>query len=193
MTTIPIPLRAAQRFADELIAMLRPYCLRVEVAGSIRRGKARVKDIELLCEPIVDVLAVDLWGTPVAERVRLYEFLEAQRRVGVLEPRLDRNGRPAIGERYQRLVYRGVALDLFICRPPAQFGLLYVIRTGPGEFSHRLVTQRRFGGLLPDGWHVRDGALHDAHGNVVETPDEWDVFRVLGLDWIPPHERRGRA
>lgn len=189
MTTIPIPLRAAQRYADELVALLRPYCHRVEVAGSIRRGKPQVKDIELVCEPIARAMAHDLWGNPVSDHVELYGFLEAQRCAGVLEPRLDRNGRPAIGERYQRLVYRGVALDLFICRPPAQFGLLYVIRTGPAEFSHRLVTQRRFGGLLPDGWHVRDGALHDADGNVIETPDEGDVFRVLGLDWIPPHER----
>lgn len=190
MTTVPIPLRAAQRYADELVAMLRPYCHRVEVAGSIRRGKPRVKDIELVCEPIVDVLARDLWGNVVAERVTLYEFLEAVRRVGGdFGPRLDRNGRPAIGERYQRLVYCGVALDLFIVRPPAQFGLIYAIRTGPSAFSQRLVTQRRFGGYLPDGWHVRDGALHDADGNVVETPDEEDVFRAIGLTWIPPHER----
>jgi DNA polymerase/3'-5' exonuclease PolX len=38
----------ARRIAEELVKILRPACSRVEIAGSIRREKSEVKDIELV-------------------------------------------------------------------------------------------------------------------------------------------------
>lgn len=43
-------LTEAQKISEEFIEKLRPYCLRVEVAGSIRRKKPdQIKDIDILC------------------------------------------------------------------------------------------------------------------------------------------------
>ena len=40
----------AKPLADLIVADLRPHCHRAEVAGSVRRMKANVKDIELVVQ-----------------------------------------------------------------------------------------------------------------------------------------------
>ena len=187
-TTNRLPLEQAQSLAAELVQLLSPYCTRVDVVGSIRRKRPDVKDIELLVEPAVTKLVTDLFGG-TTDFAALDGLIDHALREGVFAPRLDKNGRPALGERYKRLLFGDVALDLFICRPPAQYGVLQIIRTGPAEFSHRLVTQRRFGGLLSDGWRVHDGALYDDQNQLRITPFEADVFALIGLDYIKPEYR----
>ncbi|HEX2516441.1 MAG TPA: hypothetical protein VH257_17170, partial [Chloroflexota bacterium] len=87
------------------------------------------------------------------------------------------------------MVYRGAAgelpLDLFAVTGPAQWGVILTVRTGPGAFSTRLVTARRYGGGMPEGFRVRDGALWDGE-RLVATPEEADLFAALGLPWLPP-------
>lgn len=41
----------AKQIAEALIEELRPYCERISIAGSIRRGKQEVKDIEIVAVP----------------------------------------------------------------------------------------------------------------------------------------------
>lgn len=44
-------LEIAKQLAELLVSKMRDYCERVEIAGSIKRGKAEVKDIELVVIP----------------------------------------------------------------------------------------------------------------------------------------------
>lgn len=44
-------LPVAQSWAEALVAHLRPHCTRIHIAGSIRRQKEWVKDIEIVCIP----------------------------------------------------------------------------------------------------------------------------------------------
>ena len=46
-------LSKARDIADQVIERLRPHCERVQIAGSIRRGKERVKDIEIVASPLL--------------------------------------------------------------------------------------------------------------------------------------------
>ena len=41
----------AKSLADELIVVLKPYCIKIEIAGSVRRKKEQVKDIEICIVP----------------------------------------------------------------------------------------------------------------------------------------------
>ncbi len=194
-------LAEAEALAAEILALLDGTCERRAIVGSVRRRKPEPHDIEILCVPIrwprEDLFAnVVGWDSALEDRVAR---LLAE---GVLTARLDRNGQRAIGKRYKRLSYRGAALDLFCVIEPAQWGVLSVIRTGPAEFSQQVVTRRsrqayapERPGLLPDHLFVREGALWEIHDNwdwlePVPTPEESDFFRCLGLDYIPPEERR---
>jgi DNA polymerase/3'-5' exonuclease PolX len=159
------------------MALLRPACERIEIAGSIRRKKAEIGDIEIVCIPRYDAIP-DLFGNPVEQYPLTDDVLKAQDWQRVKN-----------GERYKQFVLEdGTQLDLFLVTRET-WGLQLLIRTGPADFSHRLVTARRHGGYLPGGWRVKDGRLHGYHG-VLDTPEETDVFAALGMDWIAPEARR---
>ena len=101
----------------------------------------------------------------------------------------------ANGPRYKRLIWIGrsgplerMPVDLFCVLPPASWGALLAIRTGPAEFGRGLVTKRSQGGAMPDELQQREGALWGPLGKI-ETPEEEDYFAALGLSYWPPEER----
>lgn len=181
----------AQAVAAEIVDALAPACQRIEVAGSIRRKKTDdIKDVEVLAISKPRQIAFGqptIW--PLIARVNVL------RETGPVTYRYDKNGRKAAGEKYQRLLWNNVALDLFIVQPE-QWGMAMVIRTGEAEFSHRLVTAQQFGGAMPELWKcegfrlVRHIGTHDdAPTLALDTPTEEAVFAALKLPWIDPPER----
>lgn len=182
-----IPLAQAEQLAAELAIYLQPSCERIQIAGSIRRRREDVKDIEIVAVPKLWPIK-NLLGDQVGETDALELTCHQLVDTGVLSRRTDS---PAWGPRYKRLVFQSVPVDLFIVTPPAQWGVILAIRTGPGEFSKALVTKRRFGGLLPDKYKVADGAIRYNLSEMivpnVETEEE--LFRLLGLPWLEPEQR----
>lgn len=186
------PLHEAREKAEALRSLLEPACERIEVAGSIRRERPDVKDIELVAVPRWDSETAGLWGEPVpvdrlAERVdaMLANSLDALTLRDVAVHRADgtteyqrRNGAS-----YKALVFLGIPVDLFIVQPPADWGVLFTIRTGPGEWSQRLVTdcQRYF--MRVEGGRL----LH--HGQHVPCPEERDFLEAIGQEWVEPRDR----
>lgn len=196
---VRIPLAQAEEYAAEIVGLLAPACSRIEIAGSIRRRRPDVGDIEIVCIPtLIPVIDQDLFSAPIqGEPVNLLDS-RCLKLIGdgTLDLRPDKNGRSANGSRYKRLLYRDFGLDLFIVLPPAQWGVLFTIRTGSAEFSHRLVTDKRQGGLMPPWYKVKDGCLvrvpappPDLGADSVNTPTEESFFAAIGLSWIPPEER----
>lgn len=182
------PLAEMCAVAEVLRAELAPYCERCEIAGSIRRRKPECADVELLVVPKFREERDGLFGS---KRINLLdEYAQRQVDLGRWQHRYSIVGTKAFGERFKRVLVDGLPLDLFSCLPPAQFGVLMVIRTGPAEFSRRVVTSVSAGGWMPEGWRVKDGAIHDASGSVVPTAEEADVFRVLGREYVEPEARR---
>jgi DNA polymerase beta thumb len=83
------------------------------------------------------------------------------------------------GKYWRGLLAAGIKLDLFIA-DPTNFGLILAIRTGSGEFTTALVTRAKEVGLPSvDGYLTRGGER-------VVTPEEEDVFELLGLEWTDP-------
>ena len=80
-------------------------------------------------------------------------------------------------------MYRGLPIDLFIVRPPAEWGVLFALRTGPGDWNIRLVTEcQRYGRRVQGGRLV-------VGGQAVACPEEEDFFRHLGQPWVDPWDR----
>lgn len=191
-----IPLADARLVADEVLAVLSPACERIEVAGSIRRGVPTCGDIEVVCIPSYGEPVRDLFGNVAADGDdllhRLCEELLTSNR---LQLRFNKLGRPAWGPKLKWCMYwpdgrAPIALDIYAC-DAATWGATMAIRTGPADFSHRLVTPKAAGGYCPaplqfKGWRV----VERASGEPLPTPEEEDLFRVLGLDWLAPGDRR---
>lgn len=177
-------LSRAKSIAERITTELAPCCGRVEIAGSIRRGKADVGDIEIVAIPKWDV-EYDLFGA-VASTTSLVDIWASEL--------LRRKGAKPIknGSKYKQLALaEGINLDLFLVTPPAQWGVIYTVRTGPSDFSTWLVTNRLHGGAMPNAYHCLNGHIeHKLIEDTIQTPEEEDLFRFLELDWIEPAQRR---
>ena len=181
MSKIKLRLPLAQALAGKVTAALEPGCLRCEVAGSIRRAKAEVGDIEIVCIPRP---IVDLFGDPIGSLLdRILATLAEEGRL----IRGDKNG-----QKYKTFFIPsvpGLKLDLFITTPEC-WGVNFTIRTGPAEFSQQIVTQKNKGGLLPSDLNVA-GARVWRGAEVLATPEEKDFFELVGGPgwWLEPGER----
>ena len=57
------PLEVAQKIAVDICYKLQPFCEKINIAGSVRRKKPEVKDIEIVCVPKQET-QYDMFGTP---------------------------------------------------------------------------------------------------------------------------------
>lgn len=188
-TGLRVPLAEARDVADELVTILGLGCERIAVAGSIRRGRADVGDVELVAIPRFEPQDTgDIWGTkqPANTLDLLLDTLLIQ---GTLGPHPDD---PKRGDRYGKFLHlaSGLQLDLFRTTE-ARWGLIYLIRTGPASYSQWLVTEAR-----RRGFHVTGGELHRGGlgcgavpCEVLFTRDEADVYAALGLPFVAPEAR----
>lgn len=184
-------LLTAQALADQLLTEIRPYCTRAEVAGSIRREKEEVKDLELAVSPrwTEEPIHETLFGAETCSVNLLFREWAQQAEVQWIKPgcaevvpwHVKPNGKYWRGY----LPHAEVKLDLFLTTPE-QWGVIFLIRTGSAEWSHAVAAHaKRINRPIADGW------LHDADGNRVETPTELAVFSELGLAWVWPRDRTG--
>jgi len=163
-------------------ARLSPLCERIEPAGSVLREKPEPRDLELVCIPKI-VTKSDLFGD---KKIDLLEAWFAEHNDGSLFY-FNKNG-----SRYKKLTLKeqNAKLDLFIVRPPAQWGVIFAIRTGPENYSHWFVTSKQQRGGCPSYLRVKDGHVeHRDSGKVYSTPEEKDFFDLLGIPYQEPRLR----
>lgn len=171
-----IRLEIAEAIAKELVELLEPACERVQVAGSVRRCKPQVHDVEILCIP--------KFQGPVDLLDHRIQGLIAQ---GVLDYRLNKLGSRVYGPKNKLLVHQaGVSVDVFSTDEQC-WAMALVIRTGPKELNIELARA-----ALARGWALR------AYGDGYDTPDghihcetEEDVFSVVGLPYREAWKRGG--
>jgi DNA polymerase/3'-5' exonuclease PolX len=179
-------LARAEQIARSLIEEMSPYCGRCEIAGSVRRRKEEVKDIEIVATPMIETEYVQegLFTEPVETNL-LYKWAAKRSGIHWIKPGVSQIVPWSIkpdGKYWRGLLPQGIKLDLFIA-DHTNFGLIYVIRTGCAEFTTALVTYaKRVGIPSVDGRLIRDG-------QPVETPDEHTVFSILGLEYVEPEQR----
>lgn len=192
-TETRLPLAVAKGLATEISALLAPACERLQVAGSIRRRRPDVGDIELVLIPRQVCVRRDLFGVCHQETDALNELCNEFAARGVLGKRLDVNGSPRWGPKAKYASFRGVNLDLFSATTD-NFGLQLVLRTGPAMFNRWLVSPQRHGGAMPDDMRMEGGQLRvGLLGTVIPTPTEEELFAQLGIPYREPWEREAPA
>jgi DNA polymerase/3'-5' exonuclease PolX len=177
--------------ANELIAALQygcgPACERIEIAGSIRRAKPMVGDIELIYIPRFErrQVAPELFPR-LADLADL--ALEKLLRDGILAKRPNKNGGTAWGRQNKLAVHvaSGIPVDLFATEADCWFNYL-VCRTGGAETNKAICNA-----AIAKGWkwnpYGRGFTERDGIGvHYVKT--ERDVFDFVGLPYLAPEER----
>lgn len=179
--------------------MLQPHCIRINIAGSLRRERPEVKDIEIVCQPATVTQEVgDLFGASLV-KVISPRFVELVKTLGqaVL-------GQPS-GRNMKINLKQGITLDLFM-PTPEDYYRQYAIRTGSADYAHQTIAAawKRL------GWCGSDKGLRkmadcietkgpDGKSKWVcmnpnaEKPPVWeseaDFFRWLGVPLIMPKLR----
>lgn len=203
-----LPLQLGIMAAERLRAELEPFCERIAIAGSIRREKSVVGDIELVAIPRIDRDEQrDLFGATIT--VREHNHLDAHLRCmlqesppSIYKSRSDLyrqihappDGVPDLirwGDRYKRFYFFWgragaiIPVDLFLADAD-NWGAILTVRTGPGDFSTALVTRI----LNETPYRQQDGYLVIKDTDqVLPVPEERDYFHRAGVPYIEPHGR----
>lgn len=162
----------AGRVRDELAGA----CHRIEIAGSVRRNKPDVGDLEIVAIPSFNTLGGNLLDLRLAELIREQRLLPLK---GFRPP----------GWRYAQFGTRaGILIDLFLATPET-WGVIYTVRTGSADFSHGLFAYGNRRGITS-----REARLVSlVTGKPFDTPEEHDVFNALGVRYVRPELRFDRT
>lgn len=173
-----IPWDDAAAIAEAVSAELTPLVKRIKCVGSVRRRKAECGDIEFLAEPHFDQ---DLLGgrTAITDPV--------ERRLRELGTWV------AGGTRHMRIVdvlgRTGLHLEVYLVHPPASWGSLLAIRTGPADLGRYVMTACRQHGFR----HQNGYARRLDTGERVPTDTEAQFFALADVECLPPHRRDVQA
>ena len=155
-----------------------PGAERVEVAGSLRRRKETIGDVDVLVQCEGD-------GTKVVEHFVAFEGAARAEASGSTK------GSIVLGS--------GLQVDLRVV-PPESFGAALVYFTGSKDHNVAIRTRAVRDRLRVNEWgvfRVLEGADADEpskdEGDRVAGKTEEDVYRALGMDWVPPVLRESRG
>ena len=153
-------LEKAKVIADTVVKALEPYCERIVVAGSIRRQKPVVNDIDIVLIPR------DRWGLDTA-LVKMGKYKMS-------------------GMKITRVEMDSIALDVYFASEET-WATLLLIRTGSVESNMRLATlaKKRGWHLKANG----EGLLNE-RGERIAGDSEESIYQALDLPWQEPWERR---
>lgn len=168
-----MPIAKAQAHADRIVSELAPMCERIEIAGSIRRRRPFVGDIDLVILP------------------KAGQLQSIKQRCLRSQPQVLLDGE----QNFVLLLGGNVQLDIFFARgpvpdliapKPGNFGSLLICRTGSKDHNIWLVQK-----AWPQGcrWLPYEGVQRD--GRIIAGETEEEIFTALGLSYLPP-ERRER-
>jgi DNA polymerase (family 10) len=166
----------ADEIASQLIAWMRqcPDCRQVEGAGSWRRGRETVGDLDLVVESDAPGMVMDhLERWPAAAGV----LQRGDTKTSLRGP-------------------RGVQIDLRVVEG-GSFGAALQYFTGSKEHNVRLRSRARERGLTINeyGVHRLEASAGDdarpAKGPCLAGRTEAEVYEAVGLPWIPPELREG--
>ncbi|MFN3405166.1 MAG: hypothetical protein ACK40G_13795 [Cytophagaceae bacterium] len=176
-------LEMAKMVAEMVKSKLAPYCEKIEIAGSIRRQKPEVGDIEIVCIPkTVKEVKKDLFGgISEVEEKRDPGFLATVNEWEAIKGKAE-------GKYTQRLL-KGrtgatIKLDLFTANH-RNWGYILAIRTGSANFSKEVLAK----GWVSKGYKGLDGYLMGTDGRPVSVPDEETLFRLIGKSYVLPKDR----
>jgi DNA polymerase (family X) len=161
-------LSKALAVGEELVGLLRdqPSAIEVELAGSARRWADDVKDLDIVASSSdPDALVAAFCSSPAIDVVQ---------------------SSGPVGARV--LTHSGLPVDLRIV-PEEAFGNLLQHFTGSGRHNEALRTA-----AVKQGLHVSEyGISDDESGESLAFTSEEEVYKRLGMQWIPPELREDRG
>jgi len=162
-----IPLEKGREIAEDFLAKTKDLYKKALIAGSVRRKRPIVHDIDFAVIPKGEDFGV--WKDKVTRRV---EAIGGE----VI----------SFGEVISNFRYRGVQVNLFLCLNEDAWGVTQMWATGPKGHTIGMTIKARDKGLL-----INSKGLwtRDVPPKLIRTPTEPEVGRLLDWKYKPPEER----
>ncbi|MEO1263558.1 MAG: hypothetical protein AAFZ15_32400 [Bacteroidota bacterium] len=170
-------LSEAEVIALEVWKKLKMHCPKgkCKIAGSIRRRKKEVKDIEIVCVP--NRINGDFFGF---KKINHPAFVKAVKGIGKVTTGNIEDGKQVKIELYQH----DIKIDLFMVEE-GNFGMQFLIRTGPSEYSRKILWKFNQRGYRCEGGYPANGKNRLAFFN------EKEIFEFLEMKYVEPEKRKG--
>lgn len=152
----------------QIIGLLKEQCPgigKIEIAGSARRWKPTVGDIDIL-------------ATADEPHVVINCFVKLP-----MVGQVDSHGENKSTVR----LHNGLQVDLYVM--PLQY-YVPLLHHFTGSREHNIHLRDR---AIKMGYRQNEYGLYKADGTLVPTPTEEDIYRTLGLQWMPPEMRENRG
>ena len=171
-------LEDAKFLAEKVCLVLQPLCDEIEVAGSVRRGKSEVGDVDIVALPKAVDLPGGLCGVVKVDPSTVWKNLipKALVKSGL---KLEVSGK----ELHRFSFPSGLQVDVYRARPET-WGVILLIRTGSKEHNVKLCTLARSKGLMLS---ASQGVIENH--NIVACRTEEGIFSALGLKFVEPKDR----
>lgn len=165
------PYKDAMAVAEEVKSWLSPYCSKIMIAGSLRRKKPDVGDIEILC------ISHGVFELEVFNLVREKK----------LDYRLNKKGNRTYGKQNKLLVHcaSGIPLDVF-STTEENWATALVCRTGSKESNIRICMAAKKLGMK---FNVYGSGFTRADDSKIVCHSEKEVFETVELPFKKPEER----
>ncbi len=146
----------------KLLKLLGDHVSRFEIVGSLGRDEPVIGDLDILVEPMEGSIPeirylVESNGTWVKGAERLMKV--------------------------ENIFNSPLTLDLWLCHPPAQWGVLTAVRLNPAPLV--IYGKER---IDKKGYRRKGGAIYTAMGEI-KVPEEEDWFKLIDVEFVPPEER----
>lgn len=166
--------------------LIQDVCQETLIAGSVRRKKETVGDIDIVLLPIFDQARTNLLGE-VESANTTYSRLEVRFNEMLRAGYLQIQPGFKMGERYREYsihdrYHQSMKLEMHIANND-NFGYISALRTGSEEFMHALVKRISKGGLMPEYLQHENGFLWwrktPTTRELISVPTEEHYFRTL--------------
>ncbi|MCW3994522.1 MAG: hypothetical protein NWE98_00025 [Candidatus Bathyarchaeota archaeon] len=165
-TVLPeLSLQEAEKTAAQLKTALSIHCLKIEVAGSIRRQKTTVHDIDFVAVTKTDKEWQKI--TDTLKRMKAKLNCQGNSLIKAILP-----------------LQNGLFQVDFYRAKPTTFGIHLLIRTGSAEHNMWLAAQ-----AIAKGMRLKYSQGLIQNDTVVAGETEQAVFEALGLPYPPPTQR----
>ncbi|HET9058057.1 MAG TPA: nucleotidyltransferase domain-containing protein [Chitinophagaceae bacterium] len=165
-----MPLKTAERIGNEILnEVLRiPGVIRATLAGSLRRKKETIGDID-----IIVTAPRKKWKSIVNKFVQLPQVSRVQ----------------AVGETRGSVLLKenNIQVDIRIVHEH-EYGAALLYFTGNKEHNIKIRTIAR-----EKGWKINEYGVFDIKtGKVSASATEEEIYKLLGLKFVPPEKRLGK-
>ena len=164
-TLTELDLRIAEQTAEQVKTVVAVHCDKIEIAGSIRRQRVKVHDIDFVAVTKDDAS----WQKISSELKRMKAHTNC-------------SGNRVI--KAQLPIQNGLFQVDFYRAQPSNFGIHLLIRTGSAEHNMWLASY-----AISKGMRIKYSEGLIKEGIVIAGKDEKEVFAALGLSYPLPSER----